>query len=1094
MKTPFSNNLISTKEASEISGYSSGHLARLARLKEVRGTRVGRTWLVERESLERFMKKNGRHKKELAGLISTKEASKLYGYSSDYVARIVRSGEVKGTRVGRTWLVERESLAIFIQVLGQRKEMRARELARARGEEYLFAQNLQTPLIVIHPQFMQATLRSRMFAFSIALLVIIFGTFTAQPVVVSRLTEKTVTLANDVAFGFHATFGNIPSRVVAKIDAMSIEMRTHTVSPPRTALDFSSLRLQTAFQKNTLTRIVPLPPLVSPSNLLRATHLLTASELISEMNLALGESIIEASHTAIRADVAMAYNLVAFAPRIAQTVFGAEYAIADRFLTLTNAISENYLAFVLDTGRFAYEIPASGIALTHRAGSLLARAPATLAAVLPALSVGEQTALFTYQTVHNFFNSATGMFASLFGTSHIAVVSNPPSTVLPFGTSTMSFSEPQPTAPPTIPAPSPRITVTNYPTYTTVVKGVSEDFMNQSLASLRSGILATVAGMIQPVASQGMTNLTTIQQVNMIQDLSDLIVRNGDFRGGVFDSGTVSNAISVSATTGSFSNLTATTLGVGTSSPSDTLAVAGPIYLADSSPASVTNRLYSSSGDLYWGGSLVGGGSVGNWVLASGNVYRSSGNVGIGTSSPFAMLSVVGETVSSYFTATSTTATTTLAGGLNVGSGGLVYDRSTGYVGIGTLIPENLLDIKNISGNASVGIQAINNGSAYLKLTEGADLEPGLTDYGGMLKYDGGSNPRLEIGTFFNDAEVPVIYIPRNQTNVGIGTTSPYAKLSVAGNGFFNGNLNSANLTATGTLTVSGNTTLANATSTNFSITNLLSSLLKTNSSGSVITATAGTDYLAPSSLTATYPIQYSTNNFSLAFGTTTANTWAGTQTFTNAPILSSITSTGLAVDSLGVVYGAATTTFNSPLAYVAGAVSIPAANGSTNGYLASGDWTTFNNKQATMSATWPITLSGATLGWNGLSTSTALSSGQIDFSTGVNTIGNDSNFFWDTTNKRLGIGTTSPYSMLSVAGQVVGQNFIAASTTATSTFAGDITIANSASAISSGDYPIQLKSGATGATAGYVFIITNNLLDTAGDVLFDLKNAGTSR
>ena len=47
---------------------------------------------------------------------------------------------------------------------------------------------------------------------------------------------------------------------------------------------------------------------------------------------------------------------------------------------------------------------------------------------------------------------------------------------------------------------------------------------------------------------------------------------------------------------------------------------------------------------------------------------------------------------------------------------------------------------------------------------------------------------------------------------------------------------------------------------------------------------------------------------------------------------------------------------------------------------------------------------------------------------------------------------------MLSVAGQVAGQNFIAASTTATSTFAGDITIANSASAISSGDYSIQLK------------------------------------
>ena len=36
----------------------------------------------------------------------------------------------------------------------------------------------------------------------------------------------------------------------------------------------------------------------------------------------------------------------------------------------------------------------------------------------------------------------------------------------------------------------------------------------------------------------------------------------------------------------------------------------------------------------------------------------------------------------------------------------------------------------------------------------------------------------------------------------------------------------------------------------------------------------------------ATYPIQYSGGNFSLGFGTTTSNTWAGTQTFTNTPTL----------------------------------------------------------------------------------------------------------------------------------------------------------------------------------------------------------------
>src|SRR3989339_1457109 len=55
----------------------------------------------------------------------------------------------------------------------------------------------------------------------------------------------------------------------------------------------------------------------------------------------------------------------------------------------------------------------------------------------------------------------------------------------------------------------------------------------------------------------------------------------------------------------------------------------------------------------------------------------STRNVGIGTTSPYAKLSVVGEVVASHFTATSTTATSTFAGGFSVGNGALAYDYSS---------------------------------------------------------------------------------------------------------------------------------------------------------------------------------------------------------------------------------------------------------------------------------------------------------------------------------------------------------------------------------------------------------------------------------
>lgn len=114
-----------------------------------------------------------------------------------------------------------------------------------------------------------------------------------------------------------------------------------------------------------------------------------------------------------------------------------------------------------------------------------------------------------------------------------------------------------------------------------------------------------------------------------------------------------------------------------------------------------------------------------------------------------------------------------------------------------------------------------------------------------------------------------------------------------------------------------------------------------------VITCSAdtGTTY------TATYPILVTGSVISTAFGTTSSNSYAGTQTFNN-PIVDG-TLSGLIAGNSGTTYAAATSTLTAtgPLTGsftqvgTGGALGIQVANTSQNGYLSSTDWNTFNGK-----------------------------------------------------------------------------------------------------------------------------------------------------
>jgi hypothetical protein len=69
-------------------------------------------------------------------VLSVREAARELGVVPDYVARLCREGAVKGERKGRAWMVDRNSLRAYRVAQMEKKEGWRRELSHRRQEEY----------------------------------------------------------------------------------------------------------------------------------------------------------------------------------------------------------------------------------------------------------------------------------------------------------------------------------------------------------------------------------------------------------------------------------------------------------------------------------------------------------------------------------------------------------------------------------------------------------------------------------------------------------------------------------------------------------------------------------------------------------------------------------------------------------------------------------------------------------------------------------------------------------------------------------------------------------------------------------------------
>src|SRR3989344_4345008 len=111
-----SKKVISLTEAAKLSEYNQDYLGSLIRKGEIKGEKIGRSYFTTEEEIKNFLFKQKIPDKEIASdkVISLTEAAKLSEYNQDYLGSLIRKGEIKGEKIGRSYFTTEEEIKNFL--------------------------------------------------------------------------------------------------------------------------------------------------------------------------------------------------------------------------------------------------------------------------------------------------------------------------------------------------------------------------------------------------------------------------------------------------------------------------------------------------------------------------------------------------------------------------------------------------------------------------------------------------------------------------------------------------------------------------------------------------------------------------------------------------------------------------------------------------------------------------------------------------------------------------------------------------------------------------------------------------------------------